>query len=265
MLLSISSRTAAHPRAGGENPHKVEFDVPTNGSSPRGRGKRVALGSCVGGVGLIPARAGKTTNARMTRASPRAHPRAGGENPPSASAKVTTSGSSPRGRGKRFAASVRNRPAGLIPARAGKTWDNISSAVSSAAHPRAGGENRRPRGPRGGDRGSSPRGRGKRSRRARPPCKDRLIPARAGKTACTTWRVPSLRAHPRAGGENSSSVKHTRLLSGSSPRGRGKLGCRVVGELRARLIPARAGKTYLGFWMTEMMRAHPRAGGENTF
>ena len=161
MLLSISSRTAAHPRAGGENPHKVEFDVPTNGSSPRGRGKRVALGSCVGGVGLIPARAGKTTNARMTRASPRAHPRAGGENPPSASAKVTTSGSSPRGRGKRFAASVRNRPAGLIPARAGKTWDNISSAVSSAAHPRAGGENRRPRGPRGGDRGSSPRGRGK--------------------------------------------------------------------------------------------------------
>ena len=111
----------AHPRAGGENPHKVEFDVPTNGSSPRGRGKRVALGSCVGGVGLIPARAGKTTNARMTRASPRPHPRAGGENPPSASAKVTTSGSSPRGRGKRGTTFQARFHLRLIPARAGKT------------------------------------------------------------------------------------------------------------------------------------------------
>ena len=172
----------AHPRAGGENPHKVEFDVPTNGSSPRGRGKRVALGSCVGGVGLIPARAGKTTNARMTRASPRAHPRAGGENPPSASAKVTTSGSSPRGRGKRFAASVRNRPAGLIPARAGKTWDNISSAVSSAAHPRAGGENHRMSAAAQDALGSSPRGRGKLNGTQRSYVSNGLIPARAGKT-----------------------------------------------------------------------------------
>ena len=182
----------------------------------------MALGSCVGGVGLIPARAGKTTNARMTRASPRAHPRAGGENPPSASAKVTTSGSSPRGRGKRFAASVRNRPAGLIPARAGKTWDNISSAVSSAAHPRAGGENRRPRGPRGGDRGSSPRGRGKPILRLELREPNRLIPARAGKTHESSCQIVRSKAHPRAGGENGVVSRARATARGSSPRGRGK-------------------------------------------
>ena len=70
-----------------------------------------------------------------------------------------------------------------------------------------------------------------------------LIPARAGKTAI--WRaIPaSLKAHPRAGGENTWRLLTAQLSAGSSPRGRGKLPkpSNVLGRIR--LIPARAGKT----------------------
>ena len=218
--ITISRTT--HPRVSGENYASRRTAGSPYGSSPHGRGKRER--SRRGGAGwrLIPARAGKTTNARMTRASPRAHPRAGGENPPSASAKVTTSGSSPRGRGKRFAASVRNRPAGLIPARAGKTWDNISSAVSSAAHPRAGGENHRMSAAAQDALGSSPRGRGKLNGTQRSYVSNGLIPARAGKTRGVGFRRRSRPAHPRAGGENQISAQEFNEALGSSPRGRGK-------------------------------------------
>ena len=202
MLLSISSRTAAHPRAGGENPHKVEFDVPTNGSSPRGRGKRVALGSCVGGVGLIPARAGKTTNARMTRASPRAHPRAGGENDGGFAWRAGFPGSSPRGRGKLPLALSLNHAQRLIPARAGKTKQVTLWGCGLWAHPRAGGENCKKKWGYSREQGSSPRGRGKLTA-----CEPRhiwfgLIPARAGKTQVLARAVSAVAAHPRAGGEN---------------------------------------------------------------
>ena len=50
---------------------------------------------------------------------------------------------------------------------------------------------------------------------------------------------------------------------GSSPRGRGKRGCRI-GVLRVRrLIPARAGKTTSTRRLSAGRAAHPRAGGEN--
>ena len=182
MLLSISSRTAAHPRAGGENPHKVEFDVPTNGSSPRGRGKRVALGSCVGGVGLIPARAGKTGALEALEEATAAHPRAGGENGPVSCAGRKVTGSSPRGRGKPVIPDdVRDR-AGLIPARAGKTSRCNPHRLARRAHPRAGGENSRAFAAAGALTGSSPRGRGKLRVQRRTETLLGLIPARAGKT-----------------------------------------------------------------------------------
>ena len=82
----------------------------------------------------------------------------------------------------------------------------------------------------GGREGARPRG---------------LIPARAGKT----WLAPSCerqqRAHPRAGGENSTTEGAVGESTGSSPRGRGKLGLEDGGGLLDRLIPARAGKTML--------------------
>ena len=50
----------AHPRAGGENQVGCQRLKQVCGSSPRGRGKRAAFDPDCAGVGLIPARAGKT-------------------------------------------------------------------------------------------------------------------------------------------------------------------------------------------------------------
>ncbi len=91
----------AHPRAGGENANARACSPVQGGSSPRGRGKLQRQGQTHPVVGLIPARAGKTTRSWITVADEGAHPRAGGENP--SPAREATSA------------------AWLIPARAGKT------------------------------------------------------------------------------------------------------------------------------------------------
>ena len=111
--------------------------------------------------------------------------------------------------------------------------------------------------------GSSPRGRGKPRQDRRAHQRRRLIPARAGKTR-RVWRGhQGTTAHPRAGGENFKCRDEIRDSTGSSPRGRGKLGSDSMSMVGNRLIPARAGKTGskrdAGCWS----RAHPRAGGEN--
>ena len=51
--------------------------------------------------------------------------------------------------------------------------------------------------------------------------------------------------------------------TGSSPRGRGKLGISQADLARLRLIPARAGKTRRSGSLSPPPSAHPRAGGEN--
>ena len=156
---------------------------------------------------------------------------------------LTCFGSSPRGRGKPPRRPRSDHRNGLIPARAGKTQLDTHAPTMYKAHPRAGGENfgRLGRGSRTG--GSSPRGRGKRSRAWSPTPTQGLIPARAGKTTCRSPRLRRARAHPRAGGENDHPVGTVGAPMGSSPRGRGKPGCGCFGGVVAGLIPARAGKT----------------------
>ena len=70
-----------------------------------------------------------------------------------------------------------------------------------------------------------------------------LIPARAGKTWWVRGIDATMRAHPRAGGENSDPAYGRALSMGSSPRGRGKRYALLRGFFVGRLIPARAGKT----------------------
>ena len=72
---------AAHPRAGGENEVAQGLFARSVGSSPRGRGKPHNVKCIVYNVRLIPARAGKTSLCVRVSRMPRAHPRAGGENP----------------------------------------------------------------------------------------------------------------------------------------------------------------------------------------
>ena len=193
--------------------------------------------------GLIPARAGKTRQ-RVNRVTfGWAHPRAGGENDLLRAIALTSFGSSPRGRGKlKFSPSLTPTQR-LIPARAGKTVVSSVGCWAGWAHPRAGGEN--PWHARSVicAHGSSPRGRGKRAIARPRDGAPRLIPARAGKTCSRLRQGRSIRAHPRAGGENTSLVIRVLLATGSSPRGRGKPPNLPTHHLTYRLIPARAGKT----------------------
>ena len=115
--------------------------------------------------------------------------------------------------------------------------------MHSRAHPRVGGENFLTDEAILVDAGSSPRGRGKRTRTRGP---------REGR-----------RAHPRVGGENFVAVRVALGGFGSSPRGRGKLTCLVPSRCSIRLIPAWAGKTHPHAGQEANHRAHPRVGGEN--
>ena len=273
----------AHPRACGEN-HAPSLGVRgAPGSSPRVRGKLEVglLGG--GGLGLIPARAGKTTASVRAAARTWAHPRACGENFPAAAPVTRASGSSPRVRGKRAAGRRRGCAGRLIPARAGKTSRSRGSGCPGSAHPRACGENWANAGKTVPFEGSSPRVRGKPCRcrapggvlgssprvRGKLPNPNRrrhlhgLIPARAGKTSSRASSPPSVWAHPRACGENRAPSGARCRCRGSSPRVRGKRRPLRPGDVVARLIPARAGKTPISCPLIEAQRAHPRACGEN--
>ena len=237
------SRQRAHPRACGENSAERSPAHLVQGSSPRVRGKQGHAPRAGHGDGLIPARAGKTPARPPRGRTPRAHPRACGENSGREMPSMSTRGSSPRVRGKlqrHRQVAVAGR---LIPARAGKTRATTAAVWPPRAHPRACGEND------GGDvvelcgHGSSPRVRGKLTwKRAVGPFPG-LIPARAGKTPRPCPTRSGAWAHPRACGENPLVYLLEYLTGGSSPRVRGKLLALPALRLARGLIPARAGKT----------------------
>ena len=253
----------AHPRACGENSSPSPLPVVFVGSSPRVRGKRSDSHRGRSRAGLIPARAGKTGGSVCRSRSPRAHPRACGENVASASEWGGTTGSSPRVRGKPSMKSAAILAHWLIPARAGKTTAASSAVSSGGAHPRACGENVRWTSQADREGGSSPRVRGKLLLLRWGPRSRRLIPARAGKTR--TGRRPRRRgpAHPRACGENHMAPSSAARSGGSSPRVRGKPLQHGRPPARGRLIPARAGKTSSAAFPLSGGAAHPRACGEN--
>ena len=173
-----------------------------SGSSPRVRGKLFYRHAEPIGVGLIPARAGKTPR-RVGRGSAcPAHPRACGENQLLGQSWTPSPGSSPRVRGKRGRDDARPPARRLIPARAGKTGRNDNGLAFHKAHPRACGENYFRQGEAQRRSGSSPRVRGKLSLLSFGATHARLIPARAGKTSAPTFGRSSPPAHPRACGEN---------------------------------------------------------------
>ena len=275
--------TRAHPRACGENDTGKGCGFPCPGSSPRVRGKRTRRPGRAGSPGLIPARAGKTSPSGAPRSWGTAHPRACGENGSDPDSVRNSLGSSPRVRGKLLALGAHCPPRGLIPARAGKTPCGSGARGRTRAHPRACGENKRRDSAHVAAPGSSPRVRGKRlrllagvRRRGSSPrvrgklgeCqrtlfRERLIPARAGKTPLAPSSAPAPRAHPRACGENADVPGVGAQDGGSSPRVRGKRPRTRWSDPCRGLIPARAGKTPGLFCSRSCGWAHPRACGEN--
>ena len=80
-----------------------------------------------------------TTSLRRLRIA--AHPRSRGENAIIFNYDTVFTGSSPLTRGKPRDCHGAGRRRRLIPAHAGKTWDELLSVISDRAHPRSRGEN----------------------------------------------------------------------------------------------------------------------------
>ena len=192
----------AHPRSRGENLSDLFIDAAAQGSSPLTRGKRRRPRRRDRRHGLIPAHAGKTAWTCARSASFRAHPRSRGENPRRAPVSSSIAGSSPLTRGKQGVAVGAARIKRLIPAHAGKTAAGRRGQADQRAHPRSRGENDAYTQEAPPPAGSSPLTRGKHHADRRADRAGGLIPAHAGKTACSTRLMHSTRAHPRSRGEN---------------------------------------------------------------
>ena len=69
--------------------------------------------------------------------------------------------------------------------------------------------------------------------------------------------------HPHAGGENGEVAESDQALSGSPPRGWGKLSVAHGILSIPRFTPTRVGKTYFSSGARMSRSVHPHAGGEN--
>ena len=231
--------------------------------SPLTRGKLTLTHSLPLPHWLIPAHAGKTTNARPANQSPPAHPRSRGENRSSSARVSVTGGSSPLTRGKRKHRVEHRLHGGLIPAHAGKTQDQPRRTPQTSAHPRSRGENRVAVYSITATGGSSPLTRGKLGIALDVDPMSGLIPAHAGKTAVSRAVPSGTTAHPRSRGENPVVKSPTMARTGSSPLTRGKLNPALETGTEGRLIPAHAGKTVDQVSAVVDVEAHPRSRGEN--
>ena len=200
--MSCVCNSRAHPRVCGENRTGVITMPYEEGSSPRVRGKPFGGATTISRQGLIPACAGKTARQPGALPGAPAHPRVCGENSARRRSWNSSTGSSPRVRGKLKHMGGMLWDAGLIPACAGKTPSLRPGANHLGAHPRVCGENQRERGRGESHEGSSPRVRGKLQGLSRLSPFRGLIPACAGKTPVPRPECAISKAHPRVCGEN---------------------------------------------------------------
>ena len=178
---------------------------------------------------------------------------------------LTSTGSSPRVRGKRRVGGSLQILGRIIPARAGQTRTSCLRAQWPTDHPRACGANFLPTVLIQNKSGSSPRVRGKRTRVRRQDQGRRIIPARAGQTPRPIGRRTWYQDHPRACGANEGCRQGGVRLLGSSPRVRGKLYHVSPVMVGIRIIPARAGQTRPPCMWFDARADHPRACGANVF
>ena len=151
-----------HPRVCGENDVEGDCLARVTGTSPRMRGKQLALASKEIGAGNIPAYAGKTGFGLRLGLGCGEHPRVCGENLDVLAPWWRDAGTSPRMRGKPGRREPYAYRRGNIPAYAGKTNRNNHMYLSYLEHPRVCGENGKASASFMTEAGTSPRMRGKR-------------------------------------------------------------------------------------------------------
>ena len=152
----------------------------------------------------------------------------------------------------------------MLPTHAGDTSRLRCSSDHPSVHPRSRGEHTSPSAAASASFGSSPLARGTLAFIVIMPFLVRLIPARAGNTRHLLPAALPAPAHPRSRGEHSELRCSGRISSGSSPLARGTPANRYRKALNARLIPARAGNTYVTIRAHLFSTAHPRSRGEHT-
>ena len=152
----------------------------------------------------------------------------------------------------------------FIPTRVGKAAPEAADVRAAAVHPHAGGESYIANSDPPSRAGSSPRGWGKQPGQIRRLVEERFIPTRVGKAARSIFSQSGSTVHPHAGGESAMIADGCRDISGSSPRGWGKLDDRVIQTVGQRFIPTRVGKARGYRFLSVPGSVHPHAGGEST-
>ena len=150
---------------------------------------------------------------------------------------------------------------GIIPARAGFTWNIYDGGDADWDHPRSRGVYWTARTCRRRAQGSSPLARGL---QVLCPLVGRgrgIIPARAGFTEDDDDLRLGVQDHPRSRGVYLTPVPNRAVIIGSSPLARGLLDYRISCVRGGRIIPARAGFTRILTSRRWPRRDHPRSRG----
>ncbi len=187
---TVNLMDAVHPHGCGENGPQSDEHYPGHGSSPRVWGKHWFKPSPVMGPRFIPTGVGKTSDPRISSATPPVHPHGCGENHPRRLDNYNQHGSSPRVWGKQIALCHARGARWFIPTGVGKTSLWASMTRSSAVHPHGCGENVAWNSIYVPPVGSSPRVWGKRGALMKIETERRFIPTGVGKTPASPqwWR-----------------------------------------------------------------------------
>ena len=112
--------------------------------------------------------------------------------------------------------------------------------------------------------GSPPRGRGKGPHLEKTAVRGGITPAWAGKRSVSIFSAICDKDHPRVGGEKEIGTVLLDGLTGSPPRGRGKVFAHQRVHLYLGITPAWAGKSFSMTARGRVRKDHPRVGGEKS-
>ena len=173
------------------------------GSPPLARERLLSDQFGVEGIGITPARAGKTATTYISTMPWQDHPRSRGKDSARLTASRIRSGSPPLARERPAAIPANAWTRRITPARAGKTDSTHGSAHTARDHPRSRGKDYIRRRMIPGCCGSPPLARERPGVSAGDVLYQGITPARAGKTGLRSPRLHSPWDHPRSRGKDS--------------------------------------------------------------
>ena len=214
------------------------------------------------GARIIPALAGNTAPPPNRLTWRTDHPRSRGEYEAIVLVRGLPPGSSPLSRGIPDLVDSLSQFLRIIPALAGNTRRPWPWSRSRGDHPRSRGEYGAVLVVTHSKLGSSPLSRGIPKHRTHRHRRHRIIPALAGNTPSWRSRTGGISDHPRSRGEYFASMLTVFHHHGSSPLSRGIPHPRRGRFRTARIIPALAGNTRVGWGGYLLHGDHPRSRGE---